>query len=316
MRFPISVLAAIATVWLAAAPAPAAFVFDLRFSDGTKTKTVAANGIYTLQLWGQITNVAGNAFENDAICFARYSLDPVKLGAGAFYNPFDLGGSSGVGLTAVNVTVNPRGAAGSPGLQRTGYADNLRGWGGNSGASATVAGWIVTDFGDYVQQLAPHAVRKGWVMGAPYIAIDPDTGERLYLPVPGEPIAGKSQQVNATTWEALMGQFTVKTGASVNLTGNPATDKTLFRLRVQPTLWSGTTLYNTFDYYQDNPGVPSGSPGLPLNLTTGNVQGQDTFVTFAAVPEPTTVALLATWAGTIAGILWLRRRRRAAAARD
>jgi hypothetical protein len=45
-------------------------------------------------------------------------------------------------------------------------------------------------------------------------------------------------------------------------------------------------------------------------MTTGNVQGQDTFVTFAAVPEPTTVALLATWAGTIAGILWMRGRGR------
>jgi hypothetical protein len=51
-------------------------------------------------------------------------------------------------------------------------------------------------------------------------------------------------------------------------------------------------------------------------MTTGNVQGQDTFVTFAAVPESTTIVLLATWAGTIAGIFWLRRRRRTGVARD
>jgi hypothetical protein len=311
MRFHIFVLGAVTTVWLAEAPpAPAAFVFDLRFSDGTKTKTVAANAVYTLQLWGQITNVPGNPFENDAIIYTFFSLDPVKEGAGAFYNPGDLGGSNGVGVTAINlITVKPRSGTNIQGTQRTGFADNVRGWGGNSGGTANATGWAKTDFGTYADQVSQN-VKQGWVMGAPYIVVDPDTGDRLYEPVPGEPIAGKSQQVDATTWEALMGQITVKTGANVNLTGNPALDKTLFRLRLQPTLKSGELILQTIAYYQDDPCIPSGTPSTPLNMTTGNVQGQDTFVTFAAVPEPTTVALLATWAGTIAGILWMRGRGR------
>jgi hypothetical protein len=316
MHMRAGVVAAITCGWLfLAGSAQGAFIFDLRFSDGAKTKTVAANTSYTLQLWGQISNAPGNPFENDAIVYAYFSLDPVKQGAGAFYNPSDLSGSSGVGVTAINLTVKPRTGPNEIGLQRTGYADNVRGWGGNSGATATVAGWVKTDCGTYTDQLT-QGFKQGWVMGAPYIAVDPDTGDRLYLPVPGEPTAGKSQQVNATTWEVLLGQLTVKTGASVNLTGNPASDKTLFRLRVQPKLRSGTVDIQTIGYYQDDPRIPSGAPSPPLNMTTGNVQGQDTFVTFAAVPESTTIVLLATWAGTIAGIFWLRRRRRTGVARD
>jgi hypothetical protein len=308
MQLRTSILASCVLAWLAmAGSAPAAFIYDLRFSDGTKTKTVALNTSYTVQLWGQISNTPGNPFENDGIVYTYFSVDPVKQGNGAFYNPLDLGGTSGVGITSINLTVKPRNGTNINGLQRTGYTDNIRGWGGDSGSTAQVTGWAKTDFGTYTDQVN-QSIKQGWVMGSPYWEEDPDNpGTPLYPPIPGQPVTNKSRQVNATTWEVLLGQFTVRSGANINATGNPASDKTLFQLRVQPTLKSGVTDLEVLGYYQDNPNIPSGAAAQPLNLTTGNVQGQTTFVTFEAIPEPTTVALLAAWAFSMAGIFWLRR---------
>jgi hypothetical protein len=289
-----------------AVPARAAFIYDLRFSDGTKVKTVAANTSYTVQLWGQISNTAGNPFENDGVVYTYFSVDAVKENAGAIYNP---GLLATVGVTSVNLTVKTRSGSNINGAQRTGYADDVRGWGGDSGPNAQVTGWAKTDFGTYTDQVN-QSIKQGWVMGTPPWVEDPDNpGTALYPPIPGQPVAGKSQQVNATTWEVLLGQFTVRSGANVNLTG-ASTDRTLFQLRVQPTVKSGVTDLAVLGYYQDNPNIPSGAAAQPLNIATGDVQGQTTFVAFEAVPEPSTLVMLAIWGGSAVGLVWWRKRRR------
>jgi hypothetical protein len=73
---------------------------------------------------------------------------------------------------------------------------------------------------------------------------------------------------------------------------------------------SGVTDLAVLGYYQDNPNIPSGAAAQPLNIATGDVQGQTTFVAFEAVPEPSTLVMLAIWGGSAVGLVWWRKRRR------
>ena len=89
------VLLAAAILAGVAASASATFMYDLKFDDGTKAKTVQPNTTYTLDLWAIITGADTN-LANDAWVDGWVRVDPAKVGAGAIYNP---GNSTSVGIT-------------------------------------------------------------------------------------------------------------------------------------------------------------------------------------------------------------------------
>jgi hypothetical protein len=197
-------------------------IYDLTFSDGTKAKTVAPDTTYTLQLWAEI--VGDTNLTNDSWCFGYVSIDPGKVGAGAIYNP---GNSTSVGVTGAGI-----GSHFSPysgvGAQNTylSFDDNVKGWGGNTGSTATTAGWLL------YMNLVP-----GYIGGS---------------------FDAESVQVSGNAQKVLVATFTVQTGANVNTSGT-ASDMTTFQARWQYQLKSGVVKLYGVDYYIDNPTIYPGS---------------------------------------------------------
>lgn len=262
-----------------ASSATAEFVYDLRFDNGEKTAVVAPNTAYTLQLWGRITGDATNT--NDAWLSGAVSIDAIKNGGGAIFNPGNL---TSVGITSAIAGTNVS-TANLPGAQRSllgdnsaNFADNVKGWGGTGGAPFTSqleSGWMTWRGGN-----AP-----GFVGGA---------------------FNDGSVNLGANGQEVLLASFIVQTGADVNLNGALG-DSTDFVLRTQATLRSGlASTVQGLLYYNDN-------ISAQLNMTTGSVSGLGTSVSFLAqaIPEPGTIALGSVLLAGLAG-LQLRRKKTAA----
>jgi hypothetical protein len=244
--------------WLAAGSTTfAAFIYDLRFANGSKSTVVAPNTSYTLQLWGQITGDANKT--NDFWQSGYVSVDAVKVGAGGFSNPANLatvGITSAVLGTNVNVGAN---AGAQRSLQPdnvTPFLDNIRGWGGTANGQAS-SGWLLWRGGN----------NPGFAGGV---------------------FNSQSVDLGANGQEVLLATFTVQTGATINELGN-GTDATQFVLRTQNTVSNGLGQVQTLLYGNDQ---LSSAP--LLTMTTGNVSGRTTSVSFLApnvIPEPSTFAL-------------------------
>jgi hypothetical protein len=222
-----------------AVAARADLLYDLRFDDGTKVKTVAPNTTYNLQLWGRISG--DNDLHNDDWAYGYVSVDPDKVGAGAMYNPT---GSTSVGMTGM-AGFGIHVSGGNPGKQNTFYsfADNINGWGGGDGTNQNQISYFTM-----------------WVI----LGTAPDTGFVGGLRDASNPYstltAFDSQyvQVSANAAELLLATYTLETGVNVNTTGTAA-DMTTFtprahRVKSGPITWS-----NGISYYQDNPTLQSGS---------------------------------------------------------
>jgi hypothetical protein len=272
----LSLMLGVAIVLGGAVLARADFIYNLRFDDGTTAKTVAPNTSYTLQLWAEI--VGDTTLTNDSWVFGYVSVDPGKAGAGAIYNP---GNSTSVGVTGSGIGSHfmAAGTGSSLGAQNTylSFADNVKGWGGNTGSTATTAGWL-----SYIQ-LTP-----GYIGGT---------------------FDAQSVQVSSNAQEVLVATFTVQTGANVNANG-AAGDMTTFTPRWQYQLKSGVSKLYGACYYTDNatiyPGCtnPSGQIFTPVTIGS-SVQFLAQTVT---APEPGALSLMA---GGLAGLLayaWRRRR--------
>jgi len=165
-----SILAAAVLSAAAASQAQASFTYDLRFADGSHSKTVTsadAGTTVTVQLWAQITG--DSTLTNDGFQVGYINLQSSLTGGGAF---------TGGGLLSGTTLGSHVGASGSnlgtaaANISLDGVAD----WG--SSATSTNAGWMVWRGGN-----AP-----GFVDGVT------DT---------------ESHSVNANTWEVLLGTFTV-----------------------------------------------------------------------------------------------------------
>ncbi len=251
-----------------ASQARADFEYDLTFSDGTKVKTVAPDTTYTLYLWAEITNTT--TYNNDAWTFGFVSIDPTKVGAGAMYNAENL---PTVGITGTMPTTHLT-AFVAPGAQNsfTNFDDNVKGWGGASGASATTSGWTE------------------WSGGLP-----PNYLGGTFDPQPNP----ESVQVGPNAQKVVAAIFTLQTGASVDTDGNPDADMTTFNVRYQATLKSGPIIsLKGIDYYNDNTTLQNQTP-------TGQITD------FSHVTTGTPVELLAAspsgssvWTGTAATSTW------------
>jgi hypothetical protein len=268
-----SVIATVAILMGSAARARADYIYDLTFDDGTKTKTVLPNTSYTLQLWAEI--VGDTNFTNDMWVFGFVSIDPTKVGAGAIFNP---GNSTSVGVTGSSIGSHFSAGISSLGAQNTflSFTDNVKGWGGNTGSSATTTGWLC------YQNLVP-----GYISGTP---------------------DAQSVQVSANAWKVLAATFTVQTGANVNTSGT-AGDMTTFNARWQYQLKSGpiTKLYGV-DYYIDNATVYPGCTTPSGQIWTPVSYGAPVQFIAQTVPEPGTLSLMAAGLVGLLAYGWHRRR--------
>jgi hypothetical protein len=232
--------------------AQADFLYDLRFDDGTKTKTVAPNTTYNLQLWGRITG--DNDLHNDDWAYGYLAIDPGKVGAGAMYNPTS---STSVGITGMS-GFGIHGIGGNPGKTNTFYsfADNINGWGGGDGTNNNQVSYFTM-----------------WLI----IGVAPDVGFVGGLRDASNPYstltAFDSQyvQVSANAAELLLATYTLQTGANVNTAGTTG-DMTTFTPRANNRIKSGPiTWVGGIDYYQDNPTLQSGSTPTGQITNTANV---------------------------------------------
>jgi hypothetical protein len=255
----LTLMLGVAAVFGGAALARADFIYDLTFSDGTKAKTVAPNTSYTLQLWAEI--VGDTNLTNDSWCFGYVSIDPGKVGAGAIYNP---GNSTSVGVTGAGIGSHfmPAGSGSSIGAQNTylSFADNVKGWGGNTGSTATTAGWL-----SYIN-LVP-----GFIGGT---------------------FDAQSVQVSANAQKVLCATFTIQTGANVNTSGT-AGDATTFQARWQYQLKSGVSKLYGVDYYIDNPTIYPGCTSPTGQIFTPVSYGDPVQFLAQTVPEPGALCLTA-----------------------
>jgi hypothetical protein len=288
-RWFLSSIFCVASVLGGAALVQADFVYDLRFDDGTKVKTVAPNTTYNLQLWARITG-ADNDLHNDDWAYGYLSIDPGKIGAGAMYNPTN---STSVGLTAMT-GFGIHGIAGNTGKQNTFYsfADNIKGWGGGDGTNQSQISyfsmWIITGS-------APNVGFVGGLrdLNNPYSTLT--TFDSQYV------------RVSDNAAELLLITYTLQTGANVNTAGT-AGDMTTFAPRAHRVKLSAISWSPGIDYYQDNPTLQSGSTPSGQILTFDNVHFSGVQLLPQTVPEPSTLVLLN--AG-LAGLLicaWGRRK--------
>lgn len=118
---------------LAPMMANAALVVDLRFADGSKSKT-AAPGTYTVNIWAQVTG-ADAASANDGLLSAEGSLQSFQSSGGAIVPA--AAGTSGVlgGATPIGLFTNVS-PIGKPGTTQNLSADNVNDWGALSGTNA------------------------------------------------------------------------------------------------------------------------------------------------------------------------------------
>jgi hypothetical protein len=173
---------AMGTGLVATGAANAGIVFDLRFSDNSKTQVATPNASYTLDLWARVSGTNGNATD-DGLQGALTSLISRQISGGAIL-------SGGM----VSSTMNPdfTSFSGTTPLARAGTGSDLNGdgaidWGStstsgsNSNYQFTRAGGIVTGGGAIGQavdantwefRLASFTVTLGATLGAGQTAFD------------------------------------------------------------------------------------------------------------------------------------------------
>ena len=108
--------------FLLAAPAQAALIVDLRFSDGSKTKPTVA-GVYSIDVWAQVTGT--NAIADEGLVALYGAVRSNQVNGGAI-----LAGTSGITGNAAsnaNWTVTP--AFGQTGTAQNATTDGIQDWG-------------------------------------------------------------------------------------------------------------------------------------------------------------------------------------------
>jgi hypothetical protein len=107
---------------LLAAPAQAALIVDLRFSDGSKTKQAAA-GVYSIDVWAQVTGA--NTTPDEGLLFVYGAVRSTQVNGGAI--------SSGTSGITANVASNTNWTVDSPfgqaGTAQNVTLDGIQDWG-------------------------------------------------------------------------------------------------------------------------------------------------------------------------------------------
>ena len=190
MKLTAATLSVIASLGLSLQTQAVGFSYDLRSSDPNNAKNIIINssgGTYTLELWGQVTGADTN-HANDGLVFGYLSIASAQVSGGSV----TAGSVTGVNFTSIftDPSLSTSGAAGN--LTNDGIGD----WGTNDE-------WI-----DLMDTPSPANLIRWSANRTAY------TNPSGALVIPGSPISGLSQEVNANTWEWKIATITVEIPAA------------------------------------------------------------------------------------------------------